>query len=53
MKPFKELGNFKCPNQYLHNLSEMMWDYDHDKIPKRLNNWFHKTNYHRFVIKGY
>lgn len=52
---FKELKILKCPDQYLHNLSGMMWDYDHDKIPKSLNNWFHKTNHlyrTRFATRG-
>lgn len=52
---FKNLQILKCSDQYLLNLSGMMWDYDHRTLPKSLNNWFHKTDHSyntRFAKKG-
>ena len=41
---------------YLLKLASLMWDYDHNLIPKSLNIWFNKTPSHnyetRFVTKG-
>ena len=52
---FSKLKILKCADQYLLNLASLMWDYDHDELPKSLNFWFKKPNhpYHtRFVKQG-
>ena len=52
---FKKLSILKSHDQYLLNLSSMMWDYDHNKLPKSLNKWFKKTNHQhltRFATTG-
>ena len=53
---FHELNILKCSDQYLLNLASLMWDYDHDQIPKSHNIWFNKSPSHpyrtRFVKKG-
>ena len=53
---FNDLNILKCPDQYLHSLATLMWDYDNDLIPKTLNNLFNKKPNHsyqtRFVTKG-
>ena len=43
---FSNIGIPKCADQYLVNLSSIMWDYDHDKTPKSLNVWFNKKTNH-------
>ena len=53
---FQELNILKCSDQYLVNLASLMWDYDHNLLPKSLNTWFNKIPSHpygtRFVKKG-
>ena len=51
---FNKLKILKC--QYLLKLATLMWDFDHDVIPKSLNSWFNKKPNHsyftRFVKQG-
>ena len=53
---FHDLNILRCSDQYLLNLASLMWDYDHNLIPKSLNIWFNKKPTHsyrtRFVKKG-
>ena len=53
---FSELQILKLEDLYIHKLASLMWDYDHELIPKSLNVWFNKTPCHnyktRFVTKG-
>ena len=53
---FNDLNVLKCPDQYLLSLATLMWDYDHDLIPKTLSSLFNKNPNHsyqtRFVKKG-
>ena len=53
---FKRQNILKSADQYLLNLASLMWEFDHDTIPKSLNTWFDKKSKHsyntRFVKKG-
>ena len=37
---FKKLNILKFADQYLLILSNLMWDFDHGKLPISLNQWF-------------
>ena len=39
---FKKHNILKCTDQYTVNLASLMWELDHDKIPKSLKVWFEK-----------
>ena len=52
---FNKLNIVKCTDQYLLSLASIMWDYDHELIPKSLNIWFNKPSHSystRFVKQG-
>ena len=53
---FSNLKILKMDDTYLLKLASLMWDYNHNSIPKSLNIWFNKTPCHnyetRFVTKG-
>ena len=52
---FKKHKILKCTDQYTVNLASLMWELDHDKIPKSLKIWFEKPKHSyntRFMRKG-
>ena len=52
---FKKHKILKSMDQYTVNLASLMWELDHDKIPKSLKIWFEKPKHSyntRFMRKG-
>ena len=48
---FKDLEILKCPDQYIVNLSAMLWDFDHKKLPSSLNTWLTKIS-HKYKTRN-